>query len=45
LLAGLSHALPHVDEVHLADVRADHDARQITWEHLARIPLGTAARA
>lgn len=35
-----SHAPLHIDEVCLVDVRADHAARQITWERLARIPLG-----
>lgn len=35
-----SHAPLHIDEVHLADARADHQARQITREQLARIPLG-----
>jgi len=34
-----SHAPLHIDEVHLVDVAADHQGRQITWEHLARIPL------
>lgn len=40
-----SHAPLHIDEVHLVDVRADHGAREITWEHLARIPLGAGAAA
>jgi hypothetical protein len=34
-----SHAPLHIDEVHLVDVAADHQAHQITWKHLARIPL------
>jgi len=38
-----SHALLRIDEVHLVNVTADRHARQITWEHLARIPLGAAS--
>ena len=40
-----SHAPLQIDAVHVVDVRADHDARQITWEHLARIPLGRGTAA
>jgi hypothetical protein len=37
-----SHAPLHIGEVHLVDVTADHQIHQITWEHLARIPLKVA---
>jgi hypothetical protein len=35
-----SHAPLHIDEVHLVDVRADQEKRRITWERVARVPLG-----
>ncbi|WP_406220797.1 2'-5' RNA ligase family protein [Streptomyces decoyicus] len=34
------HAPLHVDTVHLVDVTADSQAKTITWQHLAEIPLG-----
>ncbi|WP_411150646.1 2'-5' RNA ligase family protein [Streptomyces sp. A30] len=37
-----SHASLNVDSVHLVDVTADKEAKTITWEELAKIPLGTA---
>lgn len=40
-----SHAPLHVDAVHLVDVTADSEAKTITWDHLAAIPLAGAAHA
>ncbi|WP_405097985.1 hypothetical protein [Micromonospora sp. NBC_01412] len=37
-----SHAPLHLDAVHLVDATADPDAKTITWEHLARAPLGSS---
>ncbi|NUK23915.1 hypothetical protein [Streptomyces lunaelactis] len=37
-----SHAPLHVTEVQLVDVTADSNAKTITWERLATIPLGGA---
>ncbi|MFE7130807.1 2'-5' RNA ligase family protein [Streptomyces sp. NPDC057638] len=34
------HAPMRVDAVHLVDVTADTQAKTITWEHVATIPLG-----
>ncbi|WP_181810979.1 2'-5' RNA ligase family protein [Streptomyces ipomoeae] len=34
------HAPMRVDAVHLVDVTADAQAKTITWEHVASIPLG-----
>ncbi|KPI02954.1 hypothetical protein OK074_5104 [Actinobacteria bacterium OK074] len=35
------HAPMHIDAVHLVDVTADAHAKTITWDDVARIPLGT----
>lgn len=35
-----SHAPLHVEAVHLVDVTADAQAKTVTWQHLAAIPLG-----
>jgi hypothetical protein len=35
-----SHAPLRIDAVHLVDVAADHEAKTITWDHIASIPLG-----
>ncbi|WP_069869064.1 hypothetical protein [Streptomyces malaysiensis] len=36
-----SHAPLRVDAIELVDVTADSDAKTITWQHLAEIPLGS----
>ncbi|WP_175308957.1 hypothetical protein [Streptomyces lunaelactis] len=35
-----SHVLLRIDAVYLVDVFADPQAKSITWDDLARIPLG-----
>ncbi len=35
------HAPLHVDSVRLVDVTADSTAKTITWDELAKVPLGT----
>ncbi|MFD4258659.1 2'-5' RNA ligase family protein [Streptomyces sp. NPDC058534] len=37
------HAPMRVDAVHLMDVTADAQAKTITWDHVATIPLGTGS--
>ncbi|MFF9074614.1 hypothetical protein ACF1A9_20260 [Streptomyces sp. NPDC014872] len=37
-----SHAPLHVTEVQLVDVTADAQAKTITWDHVATIPLGAS---
>ncbi|MFC5252972.1 hypothetical protein [Streptomyces nigrescens] len=37
-----SHAPLRVDAVYLVDVTADAEAKTITWEELARVPLGVS---
>src|SRR5687768_384004 len=39
-----SHAPLYIDAVHLVDVTADKENKSITWDHLARIPLGADRR-
>jgi hypothetical protein len=36
-----SHAPLHIDSIQLVDVFADAQAKTITWDDVARIPLGT----
>jgi hypothetical protein len=40
-----SHAPMTVDAVHVVDVTADTDARTITWDEVARIPLVAPSRS